>query len=79
MNIEDTIDILRKKGIRAFELSGILVIPVSPKDTPKLDQIAKNIKRIFEEIGYDKSWCLNPYHEDKTIEKEMYRNDAYKE
>ncbi len=77
MTVDEAVGHLRRRGISSFELSGILVIPVSPSDVDRLDSIAKNVKRTLDEIGYDKSWCLNPYHKEtpKEMEKEIEDNE----
>ena len=57
------IDALKDAGIEAFELSSILVIPVSsPEDI--YDMVSK-ARRIFKEIGYEKSWQVDPYYYQK--------------
>ncbi len=72
--IEKAIIFLKEKGIEAFELSGVLVIPVSSPN--ELDTIAKNIKRYLNECGYDKSWMLDPYYYEHHPEmKGDYIND----
>lgn len=70
--IEKAIAFLKEQGIESFERMGILIIPV---DSPEhLDQIAKDIKRLLEKIGYDKSWSVDPYYYErhKSIIGEMY-------
>ena len=51
---------------------GILVIPVSSCE--HLDQTAKDIKRLLDDIGYDKSWRLDPYYYERheSVIGEMY-------
>lgn len=70
--IEMAIKKLKEKGIESFELMGILVIPVSSCE--HLDQIAKDIKRLLDDIGYDKSWRLDPYYYERheSVIGEMY-------
>lgn len=69
--IEKAIIFLKEKGIEAFELSGVLVIPVSSPEN--LYSLAKQIKRYLVECGYEKSWMLDPYyyehHKDNIFEK----------
>lgn len=68
--IERAIDILKANGYEGFELSGVLMIPVSSSE--KLDQIAKDVRRLLESVGYNKSWALNPYYYENHKEKEIY-------
>lgn len=70
--IEMAIKKLKEKGIESFELMGILVIPVSSCE--HLDQTAKDIKRLLDDIGYDKSWRLDPYYYERheSVIGEMY-------
>lgn len=73
-DISTAIDALEKVGITAFELSSILVIPVdSPNDI--YDMVTK-ARRVFKEIGYEKSWQVDPYYYSKreTLNGEMYLN-----
>ena len=66
--------------IESFERMGILVIPVPKEDVHRLDQIAKDIKRYLDEIGYDKSWSLDPYYLENrnSLTSEMYGQVAKK-
>lgn len=70
--IEKAIEFLKSKGIESFERMGILVIPVESAE--QLDQVAKDIKRLLNECGYNKSWSIDPYYYEKkkTLEGEMY-------
>ncbi len=72
-DFDTTIAFLKTKGIESFELMNILVIPVTSCE--HLDQVAKDIKRLLNEVGYEKSWRLDPYFYEKrqTIEAEMYQ------
>lgn len=59
-DIEQVIKYLQDKGITAFESSGILVIPCNgPEDVVDLVSV---IKHHLQDIGYDKSWQINPYY-----------------
>lgn len=71
--IEKAIAFLRVHDIKAFELMGILVIPVSSPEG--LDQKAKDIKRLLNQIGYNKSWMLDPYYYERheSVTGEMYK------
>ena len=70
--IDRAIDFLKDKGIEAHELMGILVIPVDSCE--HLDQTAKDIKRILDSIGYEKSWRLDPYYKERheSVTGNMY-------
>ena len=73
-DISAAIDALDKVGIKAFELSSILVIPVdSPSD---IYDMVNKARRVFKETGYEKSWQVDPYYYSKreTLTGEMYLN-----
>lgn len=72
--IEKAISYLSEHGIESFERMGILVIPVQSSE--HLDQIAKDIKRLLESIGYNKSWSLDPYYYERrdSVVGKMYDN-----
>ena len=68
MAIEEAIDFLKEAGFKdAFELSGILVIPVS--SPLELADKASEVGKILYEAGYNKSWMLNPYHHEERNEE----------
>lgn len=48
--------------ISAFEDSGILVIPCSSHE--EIFDIANKVRSLFKEIGYEKSWRIDPYFYD---------------
>jgi hypothetical protein len=54
---------LKKDGIESFEGSGILIIPCD--DPEAIYDLATKVRRIFKEIGYEKSWQVDPYYWDK--------------
>lgn len=61
-DISQAVKYLESKGIKAVEGSGMLVIPcTSPEEIINLVSI---IKRYLDEIGYDKSWLIDPYYYD---------------
>lgn len=63
---------LESKGINAHETAGILEIPVdSPSDVLNMVSIAKHH---LQDIGYDKSWQINPYYYERarSLSGEMY-------
>lgn len=73
-DISAAIDALKGIGIEAFELSRILVIPVDkPED---IYPTVERARRLFKEIGYEKSWQVDPYYYDKrqTLNGDMYLN-----
>lgn len=54
------INALKEKGIEAFDVSNMLVIPVSnPED---IYPTVGKVRRIFKEIDYQKSWRIDPYY-----------------
>lgn len=64
ISIESAIEALNKLyNIKAFESSGILVIPCSSPE--EIFDLACKIRRIFKEIGYEKSWQIDPYYYQK--------------
>lgn len=71
--MERAILYLKEHGIEAFEMMGILVIPV--KSAEHLDDIAKQIRRLLDDVGYSKSWRLDPYYYERhqSVEGEMYK------
>lgn len=71
--MERAILYLKEHGIEAFEMMGILVIPV--KSAEHLDDIAKQIERLLRDVGYSKSWRLDPYYYERhqSVEGEMYK------
>ena len=63
---------LKDNGIDSFELSGILVVPVSSPE--EIETMVPRVKRLLKECGYEKSWAVDPYYYDKhtKIEHDMY-------
>lgn len=76
IGIDEAIDILKNRyDVEAFEVAGILVIPVtSPND---IYDCANDTRRIFKEIGYEKSWQIDPYFFSKrqTLSDIMYNQN----
>ena len=77
--IDKAILYLKERGIDAVEESGILVVPCSsPED---IYPLANNLRRYFKEIGYNKSWSIDPYFYQKrgSIDYEMFnmKGDNY--
>ena len=70
--IERVIEYLKTLGIESFERMGILVVPVSSPD--EIYDTAERLRRIFKEIGYDKSWRIDPYYlsDQESLRREMY-------
>lgn len=70
--IDKAIEHLKNNGVTAFELSGVLVIPVSSPDD--IEPTVRQIKRLLKEISYDKSWAVDPYYYEKRgkIEHTMF-------
>lgn len=59
-DIDQAIKYLESKGIKSHETAGILEIPVDSPDEI-LDMVSV-VKYHLQDIGYDKSWQINPYH-----------------
>ena len=54
---------LKEAGIEGFSQDGILVVPCDkPED---IYDTANKLRRLFKEIGYEKSWRIDPYYFDK--------------
>ena len=71
-DIEQAINYLEENGIESHNTAGILEIPVdSPEDI--VDMVSK-AKKLLQDIGYDKSWQINPYYYDnkETLTHDMY-------
>lgn len=70
--IDKAIIFLKEHGIEAFELTGILTIPVSSPE--EIEPMVGKLKGLLNEIGFDKSWAVDPYYYEKhsKIEDEMY-------
>lgn len=62
-DISKAIDALKQHNIEAFEGHGILVIPASKPE--EIYPLAEKARRVFKEIGYDKSWRIDPYYFEK--------------
>ena len=71
-DIGKAIEYLKENGIESFEGAGILVIPVSNPE--EIYDMASKVRRLFKEIGYEKSWQIDPYYIQKhnSIISEMY-------
>lgn len=84
--MKKAIDHLKGHGIDSFDDgSGILVIPCSSPE--EIYDLAGIIRRYLKEIGYEKSWRIDPYYYQKkqSIEYDMFnkkgdnRYEGYKE
>lgn len=78
IDIDEAVNILKERGIEAFELSGVLTVPCSSPDD--IYNTAEKLRRIFKEIGYDKSWRIDPYYLEhrKTLTSDMYDENSQK-
>ena len=73
-DIDQAINYLEEKGIESHNTAGILEIPVdSPEDI--IDMVSK-AKKYLQDIGYDKSWQINPYYYERkeSLAGEMFDN-----
>jgi hypothetical protein len=71
-DINEAIKYLDSKGIDSHETAGILEIPVdSPEEIVDMVSI---VKHHLQDIGYDKSWQINPYY---YKDKESLTHDMY--
>ena len=72
INIDEAVKCLKERGIEAFELGGVLTVPCSSPDD--IYDTAEKLRRIFKEIGFDKSWRIDPYYLEhrKTLAADMY-------
>ena len=71
-DLEKAVEYLKSKNIEAFEGAGILVIPASSPE--EIISIVSTVKKHLNEIGYEKSWQVDPYYYEKrkTLTGEMY-------
>lgn len=71
-DIAVAIKALEDNGIEGFESSGILVIPCDSPDD--IYDMAGKARRIFKEIGFEKSWQIDPYYLErrKTLSGKMF-------
>lgn len=71
-DIDQAINYLETKGVSAHNSAGILEIPVdSPED---IVEMVSKAKKLLQDIGYDKSWQINPYYYEN---KESLTHDMY--
>lgn len=64
IDISAAVKELKNRGIEAFEGAGsILVIPCESHE--EIYNMAEKARRIFREIGYYKSWQIDPYFYEK--------------
>lgn len=65
---------LKERGIEGFSQDSILVIPCSSPE--EIYDMAGKVRRIFKEIGYEKSWRIDPYYFDRknSLTGQMYDN-----
>lgn len=78
IDIDEAVDILKMRGIEAFELSGVLTVPCSCPDD--IYDTAEKLRKIFKEIGFQKSWRIDPYYLEhrKTLAADMYDENSQK-
>lgn len=67
---------LKDNGVESFESSGILVIPCSSPE--EIYDMATRVRRYFKEIGFEKSWQIDPYYIERRcgLTAEMYGNNS---
>ena len=63
---------LKENDIEAFEVDNILTIPVSKPE--EIYDMATKARRLFKEIGFEKSWRIDPYYIEhhSGLREEMY-------
>lgn len=67
IDISQAVKELNDRGIEAFEGAGsILIIPCSSPDD--IYDLASKARRVFREIGYYKSWQVDPYYYERHSE-----------
>lgn len=68
-SIEEAISFLNEKNIEAIDGGNILVIPFNYIEkcfsAEELVNFISMIKHHLQDIGYDKSWQINPYYLEK--------------
>lgn len=72
IGIDEAVNILKERGIEAFEISGVLTVPCSSPE--EIYKTAEKLRRIFKEIGFEKSWRIDPYYLEKrkSLASDMY-------
>lgn len=71
-DIDQAINYLESNGIDSHNSAGILEIPVDgPED---IVEMVSKAKKLLQDIGYDKSWQINPYYYEN---KESLAHDMY--
>lgn len=70
--IDRAIEYLKEHDIESFELSGVLVIPVSSAN--EILPMVSNVKAYLKDISYNKSWAVDPYFYEKRgkIEHDLF-------
>lgn len=63
--MNEAIKRLKSEGLEAIEVGGILVIPfdyVHECTDDEFYKLISKVKSIFKEIGFEKSWQIDPYY-----------------
>lgn len=65
---------LKDNGIEGFSQDSILVIPCSSPE--EIYNMAGKVRRLFKEIGYEKSWRIDPYYFERrsSLAGQMFDN-----
>ena len=58
--IEEAIEYLKQRGITAHDCSNILTVPCSSPE--EICNIVSKLKSLLKEVGYQKSWSVDPYY-----------------
>ncbi len=76
ISCEKAVSILKERGIEAFELGGVLTVPCESPDD--IYNTAEKLRKIFKEIGFDKSWRIDPYYLEhkKSLIASMYDENS---
>lgn len=70
--IEKAIEVLKEHGMEPFELAGVLTIPCDGLEA--LEPTVNKVRHILKDCGYNKSWRVDPYHNErqKSLAAQMF-------
>lgn len=79
-SIEEAVKHLKEKDIEAIDGGNILVIPFNYVEkcfsSEDIANFVNTIKHHLQDVGYDKSWQINPYYYERkeSLAGEMFDN-----
>ena len=63
VSIEKAIEFLTRCGIESYQHMGVLVVPA--ESCEELLSKTRTVRKLLSEIGYTKSWQVDPYYYEK--------------